>query len=233
MQYRCETVSVTGFVQQLVNLITHGYRFYVTGILPRGKEPRDLDAKIVKKYDLNLRDWTRSRRKKAGRANVQYLRYGRFFIIIATHGRHRFFSPQITGSDSGEGRRDENDEECRIRDIRRSSIKFHGYSISQRPSDDRRSWHAHVRIDKQAYRELKAHLVELGRRRTVAALKAELRGLRFEPYFAVRRQMLFILRAMNSERRCRGFKPVPEYVLRTRLLKVKPFGEEPPAREAA
>ena len=32
--------------------------------------------KIVEKYDLNLRDWTRSRRKKKGRANVQYLRYG-------------------------------------------------------------------------------------------------------------------------------------------------------------
>ncbi len=51
------------------------------------------------------------------------------------------------------------------------------------------------------------------------------------PYYAVRRQMFFILRAMNRERRSRGFKPVPEYVLRTRLRKVKPF-EQPAGTDA-
>ena len=54
---------------------------------------------------------------------------------------------------------------------------------------------------------------------------------RFEPYYAVRRQMFFILRAMNRERRSRGFKPVPEYVLGTRLRKVKPF-EQPAGTDA-
>lgn len=226
MQYRCEAVSVTGFVQQLVNLITKGYRFYVTGVVPRGKDPRELDQKLVEKYDLNLRDWTRSRRKKAGRANVQYLRYGRFFVIVATHGTHRFFNPLDEPGQPGEGKRDKDGQECRIRDIRKSSIKFQGYSISQRPASNRSSWHAHVRIDREAYRELKAHLVELAGRRTVESLGNELQRVPFEPYYAVRRQLLHILRAMNRERKLRGFRPVAVSALRFRKTSVKPFGDE-------
>jgi hypothetical protein len=214
MQYRCVAKSVEGFLQQLVaNYISTGYLFYVTGQVPEGKDPRALDEKIIEKYGLSLSTWARARRKRAGFANVQYLRYGRFFVIIATHGRHQFFEK----------------EGGQVRDVRHVSIKFAGYSISRRRSFDG-SWRTHVRMDRESYAGLKAHMVELARQRTVENLTSLLRAVPFEPYAPVRRQLLNILRAMNRERKAAGFEPVPMSALRFKRRIVKPFGE---GREAA
>jgi len=212
MRYRCEATSVVGFIQQLVNYVTNGYIYFVTGTVPKRKDPVELDRKIVEKYDLDIREWTRARRKKAGRANVQYLRHGRFFVLVATPGEHLFFCEE-----RGEGKL--------LRDARRHSIKFAGYSVSRRRSHDGSSWHTHVRIDRRAYAELKAYLVGLARRRTVENLGRELRLVQFEPYAPIRRQLLNILRAMNRERKSRGFEPVATSALRLRRRVVKPFGE--------
>lgn len=221
MRYRCEATSVAGFVQQLVNYVTNGYVYFVTGTIPKRCEPGELDRKMVEKYDLDIREWTRARRKKAGRANVQYLRHGRFFVLVATPGEHLFFCEE-----QGEGRL--------FRDARRSSIKFAGYSISRRKSHDGSTWHTHVRIDRRAYAELKAYLVGLALRRTTENLRVVIRRVQFEPYAPVRRQLLNILRAMNRERKYRGFEAVPTSALRLRRRIVKPFGDAGErARDAA
>ena len=209
MQYRCEAASVEGFVQKLVNYISSGYLFYVTGKIPKRKDPRELDAKLVGKYDLALSTWTRARRKRGGRANVQYLRYGRFFVLIATHGRHRFFD----------------EEGDQVRDVREVSVKFAGYSISRRRSHDGSSWHAHVRIERETYNGLKAQLVDLATRWSVEALTVELRRVPFEPYAPVRRQLLNIHRAVNRERKAAGYERLPVSSLRLRRRVVKPFGD--------
>jgi hypothetical protein len=48
MQYRCETTSIAGFVQQVaVSYVANGYWFYVAGCVPQGKDRRALDAKII------------------------------------------------------------------------------------------------------------------------------------------------------------------------------------------
>lgn len=130
---------------------------------------------------IALSTWARARRKRAGSASVQHLRYGQFFVLIATHGRHRFFE----------------DEAEQIRDAREVSIKFAGYSISRRRSHDGSLWHTHVRVERETYKELKAHLLDLATRRSPSALTAELQAVPFEPYAPVRRQLLNILRAMN------------------------------------
>jgi len=221
MQYRCEATTVAGFVQQLVNYVTNGYIYFVAGIVPTRKDPRDVDRKMVEKYDLDIREWTRARRKKAGRANVQYLRHGRFFVLVATPGEHLFFCEE-----NGEGRL--------FRDARRSSIKFAGYSISRRRSHDGSTWHTHVRIDRRTYAELKAYLVGLARKRSVENLGVMLRRVQFEPYAPIRRQLLNILRAMNRERKLRGFEQVPTSALRLRRRIVRPFGDAGEgARDAA
>ena len=51
-KYRCEAVSVTGFVQRLVDYLRHGYWFYVTGEVPAGKDPREVDEKLIEKYRI-------------------------------------------------------------------------------------------------------------------------------------------------------------------------------------
>ncbi len=204
--YRCEAVTVEGFVQQLaVTYVHHGHLFYVTGQIPEGKDPRAVDAKLIERYDLSVSRWARTRAKAMGRASVQYIRQGRFFVLIATKGRHKFY-----------------ERESGIRDIRRHPIRYGGYSISYRRGADRKR-HVSVRIAPDEYLRLKAHLVGLARHRSVENLWAEFLRLRFEPYAPVRRQLLNILRAVNRLRREAGFEPVPVSALRFRRRVVRPF----------
>ncbi|MFN0135702.1 MAG: hypothetical protein ACKVS9_06240, partial [Phycisphaerae bacterium] len=148
MKYRCETTSVEGFVQQLaVAYITHGYWFYVAGKIPEGKDPAAIDAKLIERYGIAISKWVRCRRKKQGLANMQYLRYERFFLLLATKGRHDFFERECASF-------------C---DVRRVSIKFAGYSIGCRKGQDGR-WHASVRINPQEYMSLRACVIDMAQK---------------------------------------------------------------------
>ncbi len=208
-RYRCEAVSVVGFVQRLaVDLIQHGHLFYVTGTVPERKDPRALDNKLIERYGLQISKWSRARRKAAGIASVQYLRHERFFVLIATKGRHDFF-----------------EAESNVQDIRRKPIRFAGYSISYRQGVDRR-FHVSVRIAPDEYLKLKSCMLGLACHRRTEKLITEFQGLPFEPYAPVRRQLLNILRAVNRARTEAGFEPVPVSALRLRRRIVKPFGEE-------
>lgn len=115
--YHCEARSVAQFIQHLaVNYVSRGYIFYVKGEIPPHKDPAKTDAKIIARYEIDISKWARFRRKRRGGAGVQYLRLGRQFVIIATHGAHRFAV----------------EEAKEIRDVRRYPLKVSGYSISYR-----------------------------------------------------------------------------------------------------
>ena len=93
MGYLCETTSIEGFVQLLAcNYLPHGYWFYVTGHVPEGKNPQEVDAKLIGKYGIDLPRATKSRRKRLGNANMQYLRHGRVFVLLATQGKQGFLT---------------------------------------------------------------------------------------------------------------------------------------------
>lgn len=106
--YRCEFPDARQFIRHLrVHCIARGYRFYVTGIIPAHKDPAKIDQKIISQYGIDISKWARGRRKKRGLANLHYLRCGRVFILIASHGTHDFFS-----------------KESSIQDIRRRPLRF-------------------------------------------------------------------------------------------------------------
>ena len=214
MQYRCEATSVEGFVQQIAcSYLRHGYWWYVTGVIPKGKDAGAGDEKLMKKYEIGVSESTRRRRKKLGKANLQYIRHGQFFVIFTTQGKHRFWD----------------EERENIRDIRRVPLRFAGYSISYRPGgrtmkgevDPR--WHAHVEIDRKAYKELRDYLVDLAVHRSVEKLALKFYQLPFEPYAPVRRQLLRIQREVNRARKLAGFSAVPTEVLPMRRRVVRPF----------
>src|SRR5262245_44493132 len=95
VEYRCAATSVAGFIQQLaVAYVGGGYWYYVTGSVPERKDPRVVDEKLVARYGIGLSKWARARRKQAGWASVQYIRHQRFFVLLATHGKHRFFEEE-------------------------------------------------------------------------------------------------------------------------------------------
>ena len=70
--------------QVAVQYLRHGYWFYVAGQIPEGKDPVAVDAKLIRKYGIDVSRWERARRKRAGLANMQYIRHDRFFLLMAT-----------------------------------------------------------------------------------------------------------------------------------------------------
>ncbi len=215
MKYRCVATSIQGFVQQLaVAYAQHGYWFYVSGWVPERKDAATVDRKLIDRYGIGISKWARARRKLQGLANLHYLRFDCFFVLVATKGRHEFWQR----------------EAAVIKDIRRAPITFAGYSIGCRKGVDRR-WHASVRIHPETYHEEKAYLLDVACQRPVNVLVSELqRGLSFEPYAPIRRQSLNILRAVNRARRTAGLEAIPHSCLRFRLRIVQPFGESEPSQ---
>jgi hypothetical protein len=205
--YRCVAKNLPGFIQQIVvGYLARGYFFYVSGEIPPTKDPAQVDAKLIERYDIGRSKSARYRKKRAGFSNVQYLRYGRHFVLLATHGESPFFE----------------EEKKSVRDFRETPLKVSGYSIGYRRGQGR--WHPSVRIELGRYRELKALFLGLAVHRSVAALETEFRGLNFEPYAPVRAQLFAILRAVNRARKAAGFEPVAGTPFRTRRVPVRPFG---------
>jgi len=206
-EYRCEAQTVEGFVQQLaVSYVGHGYFFYVAGVIPEHKDPKAVDRKLISKYRIGISKWARARRKTAGIANLQYLRHGRFYVLLATHGKHPFFLPE---ADGGEG--------DQVKDVRRVPIKFASYSIGHRGG------HPHVAIERGTYLELKSFVLEIALRRSKAGLEREFWNLPFEAYAPVRRQFVTMFKAVNERRATAGLEALHISCLRLRRQIVRPF----------
>ena len=199
MPYQCAATSVAGFVQQLaVNYVARGYYFYVTGIIPEGKDPAKTDRKIIAQYGIDISKWARARRKKEGKANVQYLRHDRFYVIVATHGEHPFFAA----------------EQNQLRNIRKQPLRFRGYAIGVGRSRRDASFHASVSIQRETFREILQRFKHIAIHRQVEELCLELRAIPFEPFAPVRDQFRIILRAVNRARKTAGLELVPWNAIR-------------------
>ena len=204
---RFEITSLEGFIQQLaVSCVGKGYVHYVTGRIPEHKDPRTVDEKFAEKYRLGMSKWSRYRRKRVGFANLRYLRFERFFVLIATNGVHDFFE----------------EEAGNIRDCRRVPIKFGGYAISSQ------NGRVHVRIEREQYNLLKACFLELAVKRKAETLEAIIARLPFEPYAPVRRQLLNLVRGMNKARKLAGFEALSFSCVRMRRRIVRPFAAGSP-----
>ncbi len=210
--------SREGLVQLLAsNLLPHGYRWYVTGMIPAHKNPERVDEKLIEKYDLTLSKWERARRRRIGWAGLRYLRHERFFVLIATNGAHPF----------------KLEERAILRDAREVPIKVDGYALSirkdQSPGGEGR-WRSRVSIDRRTYLALKAYFLERAKYASVAELCEDFWNVPFEPYKPVWRQLASILRAVNRARKAAGKRELPYTVLRQRRRIVTVFeggGREP------
>ena len=218
MEYRWEATSITGFVQILAcNYLPHGYWFYVSGRVPEGKPPHVADRKLMEKYGVALSRGQRARRKQAGVANLHYVRFDRDWLLLATHGNHRFFV----------------EEGDRVRDVRKHPIHFAGYSLTVRKGEYLRKeegaaavdgrYRVRVQIAREQLRIIKPHLLQLCIRRSSEWLAYELWNLPFEPYAPIRKQLLGILRMINVKRHAASQLQISPHVLRYQRVIVKPF----------
>jgi len=224
MTYRYEAQSPESVVQLIAaSYLRHGFYWYVTGSIPTGKDPVKIDRKLIAKYGIDVSEWERRSRKQRGIANAHYLRYQRWFILLVSEGHHALKQPATKG---GEGEY--------LRDCRRTPIRFQGYSISYRRAGVAAAgvmspkWHAHVRIDDDTYRRLKAHFIDRAVHRTADTLAADLARIPFARYAPVRRQLLNILRAVNERRRQQSYEPIPPSVLKLRRTPVPVYVQPVP-----
>jgi hypothetical protein len=220
--YRWNVTSIEGLVQQLAcNVLPHGYWFYVQGVVPDHKSPEEVDRKLLTKYGIAMSRQQRSRRKLLGQANLHYLRLGRVWVILATHGKHVFFQEEAEA----------------IRDARHVPIQIGGYSLSVKRGAYLRKASAddppvadgklrvRVQIARARLKELEAYLLERATWHSAERLAGELWRLPFEPYAPVRRQLLVLLRKVNEKRQAAGYEKLPSSVLRMKRRIVEPFGE--------
>lgn len=209
MVERYVTTSVAAFVEYVAaHCLPHGYHYYVSGVMPEGKDYRAIDARIIAKYDIAGNRWERCRRKRAGEVNLRYLRCERWYLILATGpwGQHLFF-----------------ESEADIRDVRVVPIRFHGYELSYRAG---RVW---VRIAKEALSAIREHLLRRARRARVSELISEFQSLPYQPYRSVRYQLFVLLREVNRRRKAAGLARVPEWAVpgrRTISRIFEPTGEQ-------
>jgi hypothetical protein len=207
--YRFEAVSIEGLIQQIaVSYIVNGYWYYVTGRIPEDKTVEAVDAKLIDRYRTDRSKYARARRKRKGLGNVQYIRYRRFFVLLATKGTHRFF-----------------DEESTIRDFRLTVLCFGGYSVGCWTGDGKS--HPSVRIRGRTYRELKAYFRTRATIYTVEKLIEEFRSFAFAPYGPIKRQIRCLFRLVNRKRKAAGMELLREDEVSLRRTQISPFAQSP------
>jgi hypothetical protein len=210
-EYRYEAVSINRFVDQAVRYVSAGYFFYVRCIIPEGKDPSAVDAKVMSRYGIGGKKWRRERRNLKGSAGLHYLRYGRVLVVMATKGRHDTFY-----ADHGRN----------IQDIRRAALKVFGYSIRYGFSQERKRWKVSVRLDEETYRKLKAHLETVAAwdsYRSKERMEREFFRLPYQPFGPVYVQLLAIAKLVNRTRRRRGFLPIDYGCIRNKKQLGKVF----------
>lgn len=199
--YRCVAANLVGFVQQVaVSYVKNGYWFYVAGAIPEGKPPERIDSKFIGLYQLCISKYVRSRRRRHGAAAVQYIRLGRFFLVLATHGEHLFFAR----------------ERKVIRDVRRTPIRVGGYAIGFR------NGRVSVRIERAEFRMLKNAFSEHALAKE-SRLTHAFSSLAFEPYAPIRSQLLTLLRLVNRKRAIAGLPAISKACIRFKRRIVRPF----------
>jgi hypothetical protein len=222
--YRCVATTLEGFVQQLaVAYVARRYFFYVTGRVPARMAATEHDRRLLAKYDVALSKWSRYRRRRRASeqgqraASVQYLRYGQFWVLLATAGEHRFFH-EHQGSISDKGRVPRR----QFHDVRERPISFGGYSIGWRKR-------VTIRIAPRVYRELRKHFLDMALATyATGRLEREFQAFPYESYAGVTRQMLAIFRAVNRRRRTAGLPGVPRERLPFGRRAIRPFDEPRP-----
>ena len=219
-QYCCVAASPAGFLRQLTaNILPYGYRYYSAGCIREPLKPESVDENIIQNYRLNtLSKDQRFYYRSKEISMVHYLRYGRFYLLLACEGSKRMdkaSQPKYNG-DKGCQFFFEN-EKKKMKDIRESPIHFKCYLIS-------RNNYNYVRLDGPTYKELAAKCLQHAPHWKRSLLKEFLKQqfARFEAYAGVRAQFSEIVHRVNKIRKKAGLELVSgkPYLKKPRVVKV-------------
>jgi hypothetical protein len=69
-----------------IDYVRYGYYRYLVIEIPRKKDPKLIDEKILKAYGITYHCTKRARLKRKGQAVTVYVRFGHRFVLLATEG---------------------------------------------------------------------------------------------------------------------------------------------------
>lgn len=155
-----------------------GYVHAVVGKIPVGKNPQQIDDKLIAKYRIT-RDRVRALREhRAGMAKVKYLRWSDRFVLLATDGESSFF------------------KEERPVNLRQESIRIGDYTvmvINGRPS---------VRLSAHRYQHLREQVIACAMSRKADSIMAIPRL----NYQGVRQQQRQLAKILQRRRKRAGYR---------------------------
>lgn len=112
---RYEARSRGVFIRKVAyDYVRYGYVRYAFREIPEERELKEIDEKLLRAYDVTFNRMARKRRRENGEGVVSYVRYDRWFVLLATEGRHEAF------------------DRLAWRDIRSCPLQLWGYSIGEK-----------------------------------------------------------------------------------------------------
>lgn len=200
-RYRYVATSEAGFVQQIVRCVAKGYRYYTVGRVRRGKAPEQVDQVLLTKFGIERSPSARARAKQRGEANIQYLRYGDLWVMMATKGKHHWKEEHTDNTGKPE-----------YHDFRNKALEVGNYAISSRlDGQNQAKYRVRVVLNRAAYKELRALYLDRAKHWSVQnlgeALRRDVRQLL--PYRPIRVQLIELIRQMNKVRKPKGYERIP------------------------
>jgi hypothetical protein len=85
MIYEAETFGK--FIKKIaIDYVRYGYVYYWAGFIPLEKDPKLIDKKLIKTYDIRLCRMARKRKRDKGEIVFVYVRYRHRIVLLATEG---------------------------------------------------------------------------------------------------------------------------------------------------
>ena len=160
-----------------------GYYRYAVREIPVGKDLEKVDLKVMDAYGVTACRMRRLRQRRAGLASVQYVRFQRSFILMATDGTHAAF------------------EQIRSVDVRSAPLHFRSYSVGLACG------RVSVRVAKEVWCKVVAYQLAraLG---DLGAVEQRLHELSFYRFPGVVAQVNQLAAAINCKRKQAGLDPI-------------------------
>lgn len=206
-QYQCVMPSVEAFVARVQRLVSRGYYFAYDGYLKPPKDPAKLDAKMIREWKLYRPDWTREARRRGGESGVHYIRYGRRYVLLATHGWRQSRGRGANQKSAGRFFT----QHPGYRDLKDEGLKFYAYNIKSTYSHRLRRRTTFVSLRSSNYHALKAGMLRKavrGEYRRREALEAVFWNLPLIWYGPVQRQVRAIVNDVNRTRHRSGLSRI-------------------------
>lgn len=172
------------FVRKVaIDYLRFGYVRYKRLDIPNGKDIGSVEGKLFDCYDIIACRTTRSRRRSQGAANVVFVRYHRFVVLLATEGVHPQFDKLVWY------------------DFRYAPLHFSDYTVGLHHNTPC------VRVGKAVWSEVERRFERIALHRQ-EELERKINSLPYARFPGVISQKIALVSRLNRRRKRAGLPPI-------------------------